>query len=73
MRISGTPFWVSLCRSQEYGRTKIKEAQKNSQWDMPNPPTVTDEQTVISSDLLSEYELAYTNNRIINRPKGHKH
>lgn len=45
----------------DYGRTKIREAQKNGQWDAPNPPTVTDEQIVILSDMLREHELAYTN------------
>ena len=45
----------------DYGRTKIIEAQKNGQWDAPNPPTITDEQIVIFSDLLKEHELAHTN------------
>ena len=29
---------------------KIKEAQKNSQWDVPNPLIVTDEQIVFLSE-----------------------
>ena len=45
----------------DFGRTKIREAQKNGQWDAPNPPTVTDEQIVILSDLLSAHELAFAN------------
>ena len=45
----------------DYGRMKIREAQKNGQWDAPNPLTVADEQIVILSDLLREDELAYTN------------
>ena len=45
----------------DHGRTKIREAQKNGQWDTANPPTVTDEQLLILSDLLKEYELACTN------------
>ena len=45
----------------DYGRAKIKEAQKNGQWDAQSPPAVTDEQIVILSDLLKEHESAYTN------------
>ena len=45
----------------DYGRTKIKEAKKNGQWDAPNPPIVTDEQIVVLSDILRKHELAYTN------------
>ncbi len=45
----------------DYGRAKIREAQKNGQWDSSNPQPISDEQTVILSDLLREYELAYTN------------
>jgi uncharacterized protein YdeI (YjbR/CyaY-like superfamily) len=45
----------------DYGRKKIREAQKNGQWDTPNPLTITDEQIDILSDLLLEHELACTN------------
>ena len=45
----------------DYGRTKIKEAKTNGQWDAPNPLTVTDEQTAILTDLLRAHETAYTN------------
>ena len=45
----------------DYGRSKIREAQKNGQWDAPNPPAVSDEQIVILYDLLREHELACTN------------
>ena len=45
----------------DYGRAKIKEAQKNGQWDAPDPLTVTGEQIMILSDLLKEHKLAFTN------------
>ena len=45
----------------DYGRTKIEEAKKNGQWDAHRPPTVTDEQMAFLSDILKEYEPAYTN------------
>ena len=45
----------------DYGRAKIKEAQKNGQWDAPKLPAVTDEHIMILSDLLKEHELASTN------------
>ena len=45
----------------DFGRTKIREAQKNGQWDAPNPLNVTDEQIVILSDLLSAHEVAFAN------------
>ena len=45
----------------DYGRTKIEEAKKNGQWDAPRSPTVTDEQMAFLSDILKEYEPAYTN------------
>jgi uncharacterized protein YdeI (YjbR/CyaY-like superfamily) len=45
----------------DYGRVKIREAQKNGQWDAPNPMTVSDEQTALLSDLLREHTLAHTN------------
>jgi len=45
----------------DFGRAKIKEAQKNGQWDAPNPMPVTNEQIMFLSGLLSEYELARTN------------
>jgi len=45
----------------DYGRVKIREAQKNGQWAASNPPTVTDEQLETLSDLLKNSELAYTN------------
>ena len=49
----------------DYGRMKINEAKKNGQWDAPVPPTVTDEQIVVFSDLLKEHELAYTNFQVM--------
>jgi len=44
-----------------HGRTKIEEAKKNGQWDAPRPPAVTNEQMAFLSDILKEYEPAYTN------------
>jgi uncharacterized protein YdeI (YjbR/CyaY-like superfamily) len=45
----------------DYGRAKIKEAQQNGNWETPKPPTITDEQIAVLSDLLREHELACTN------------
>ena len=45
----------------DYGRTKIEEAKKNGQWDKLKAPPITDEQIVFLSDVLKEYEPAYTN------------
>jgi len=45
----------------DFGRTKIRESQKNGQWDRQNPLEVTDEQIAILTDLLREHELAFSN------------
>ena len=46
----------------DLGRKKIEEAQKNGQWDTPNPlAVITEEQIARLSALLEEYEPAYTN------------
>lgn len=45
----------------DYGRAKIAEAKKNGQWDTPKPSEITGEQIAALSDLLEEYEPAYTN------------
>jgi len=45
----------------DYGRVKIEEAKKNGQWNAPNSMAITDEQIAVLSDLLKEYEPAYTN------------
>jgi uncharacterized protein YdeI (YjbR/CyaY-like superfamily) len=45
----------------DYGRAKVKEAQKNGQWDAPSPQTILDEQIDFLSDLLKEHEPAYAN------------
>jgi len=45
----------------DYGRAKIEEARKNGQWDMQKPPSITDEQIAVLSEILSTYEPAYTN------------
>jgi len=44
-----------------HGRKKIKEAQENGQWNASVQPSITDDQISVLSDLLKEYELAYTN------------
>ncbi len=43
------------------GRAKIADAKKNGQWDAVRPSAATDEQIAVLSDLLKEYEPAYTN------------
>lgn len=45
----------------DLGRIKIEEAKKNGQWDKPKPLPVTEEQIDFLSDVLKEYEPAYTN------------
>lgn len=45
----------------DLGRTKIEEAKKNGQWDKPKAPPITEDQIDVLSDLLKEYEPAYTN------------
>lgn len=45
----------------KFGRAKIQEAKKNGQWDKPKSPPITDEQIELLSDLLKEFEPAYTN------------
>lgn len=45
----------------DFGRAKTLEAKKNGQWDKPKAPPVTDEQIAFLSELLKEYEPAYTN------------
>lgn len=45
----------------DYGRSKIEEAKKNGQWDVPKAPGITEEQIVMVSDLLKGQEPAYTN------------
>jgi len=45
----------------QFGRAKIDEAKKNGQWDKPKAPLITDEQIAFLSDLLKEFEPAYTN------------
>ena len=44
----------------EHGRHKIEEAKKNGQWNAPKSPAVTEEQINAVSDLLKDYEPAYT-------------
>lgn len=45
----------------DYGREKIAEAQKNGQWDAPKTPVITEEQIASLTDILKDYEPAYTN------------
>lgn len=45
----------------DYGRIKIEEAKKNGQWNAPKPQEITDEHIDSLSDILKEYEPAYTN------------
>ncbi len=45
----------------DFGRKKIEEAKKNGQWYAQNPMAVTEEQIAMLSELLKEYEPAYTN------------
>ena len=45
----------------DFGRAKIEEAKQNGQWDAPKPAAITDEQIDNLSDILKDYEPAYTN------------
>lgn len=45
----------------DFGRAKIEEARKNGHWDKPKVPSVSEEQIALLSDLLKDYEPAYTN------------
>ena len=45
----------------DFGRKKIEEARQNGQWDAQKPAAVTEEQIACLSELLKEYEPAYTN------------
>lgn len=45
----------------DYGRIKIEEAKKNGQWNAPKTQEITDEHIASLSDILKEYEPAYTN------------
>ncbi len=45
----------------DYGREKIDEAKKNGQWEAVNSAAVTEEQIMLLSEVLREYEPAFTN------------
>ena len=45
----------------DFGREKIAQAKENGQWDAPKAPAVSDEHIISLSDLLKEYEPAYSN------------
>lgn len=45
----------------DFGRKKIEEAKKNSQWYAPKPPAVTEEEIARLSALLEEYRTAFVN------------
>lgn len=43
------------------GRVKIEEAKQNGQWDKPKSPSLTEVDIVALSEILKEYEPAYSN------------
>ena len=45
----------------DYGRIKIEEAKKNGQWDAPKPQAITEEQVAALSELIQDFQPAYTN------------
>ncbi len=45
----------------DFGREKVAEAKKNGMWDVQDLMKLTDEQIEVLSNLLKEYETAYTN------------
>lgn len=45
----------------DYGRSKIEDAKKNGQWNVPKPVAITEEQIALVSGLLKEHETAYRN------------
>ena len=45
----------------DFGRKKIEEAKQNGQWNAPKPAAVTEEQIACLSEILKDYEPAYTN------------
>lgn len=45
----------------DYGRKKIEEAKKNGQWSAPKAPAIGEEQIMALSEVLKEYEPAYSN------------
>ncbi|MDR0943739.1 MAG: YdeI/OmpD-associated family protein [Ruminococcus sp.] len=45
----------------DYGRAKIEDAKKNGQWDKPKSVPESDEQIAVLSDILRNYEPAFTN------------
>lgn len=45
----------------DHGRKKIEEAKKNGQWNAPKSLDITEEHITALSEILKEYEPAYTN------------
>lgn len=45
----------------DHGRRKIEEAKQNGQWSIAKPTTITDEQIVLLTSILKEFEPAYSN------------
>ncbi len=45
----------------DFGRKRIAEAKKNGMWDAQDLMKLTDEQIEVLSNLLKDYEQAYTN------------
>ena len=43
------------------GKAKIEEAKKNGQWDAPKTPILKEEHIAIVTEVLRDYEPAYTN------------
>lgn len=47
----------------DHGRRKIEEAKQNGQWNAPKSVEITDEHIAMLSELLKEYEPAFSNFR----------
>lgn len=45
----------------DYGRQKINQAMENGQWNKPKAPPIEEEQIIFLTDVLKDYEPAYTN------------
>ncbi|TLG75275.1 YdeI/OmpD-associated family protein [Culicoidibacter larvae] len=45
----------------DLGRAKIAEAKPNGQWEAPKAPVIGEEEITVLSEVLKQYEPAYTN------------
>jgi uncharacterized protein YdeI (YjbR/CyaY-like superfamily) len=45
----------------DFGRAKVEDSKKNGQWDKPKTTPESDEQVAVLSDILKDYEPAFTN------------